>query len=63
MFVTVLYSNSTVSTWQIILRTAQCSWPTTLRYSEPFLPEHSLLTQSQATIRMKFQQSETGVRL
>lgn len=63
MLVTVLCSNSTVSTWQTILRTAQCSWPTTLRYYEPFLAEYPLLIQSQATIRKKYQQSETRVRL
>lgn len=46
-------SNSTVSIWQITLKTAQCSWPTTLRYFKPLLPyvierlTVSLLVQSQ----------------
>lgn len=46
-------SNSTVSIWQITLKTAQCSWLTTLRYFKPLLPyvierlTVSLLVQSQ----------------
>ena len=47
-------SNCTVSIWQIRLKTAQCSWLTTLRYSKHHLPLIiKLLTVALSTVGEK----------